>query len=347
LAPAIILTGQHPGLNLREHGLSGYPALRLGCPGREDPNLHVADVADALTPHLIERPPALLLVQGDTSSALGGALAGFARGVAVAHVEAGLRSGDPRMPWPEEDYRVAIDARAELLFAPTHLAARNLSRERVPGTIHVTGNSGIDALLRLKPAPAAPRAGGLPQVLVSCHRRENWGEGTRSVASAVEQLAREGAAGFDVLLHPNAHVSAALATLLDGCPGVRLVRACSHGELIRRVRAADLVLSDSGGIQEEAPALGIPLFVLHDKTERPEGIATGNTRLVGTNTVTIVESIRRFLGDPGVRAAMSAPAFPFGDGTASARIAGIVAQWMAARNAGPMQAPSRQVRGRR
>jgi UDP-N-acetylglucosamine 2-epimerase (non-hydrolysing) len=157
----------------------------------------------------------------------------------------------------------------------------------------------------------------------------------RSLAKAVGQLAREGAAEFDVLLHPNEHVSATLRDLLGGCPRVRLIGACGHGELIRRVRSADLVLSDSGGIQEEAPALGIPLFVLREKTERPEGIATGNTRLVGTETEAIVAAVRGFLADPIARAAMSTPAFPFGDGTASPRIAAIVGEWLAERAAGP------------
>ena len=140
LPPALIVTGQHPGLNLADFGLGQYPADRLGCPGQEDPHRHVRAVTAALLPRL-GPPPALLVVQGDTSSALGAALAGFTAGVPVAHVEAGLRSHDPLLPWPEEEYRTAIDANADLLFAPTTVAAENLRTEHVPGQIHVTGNT--------------------------------------------------------------------------------------------------------------------------------------------------------------------------------------------------------------
>jgi UDP-N-acetylglucosamine 2-epimerase (non-hydrolysing) len=169
----------------------------------------------------------------------------------------------------------------------------------------------------------------------------------RSVANAVEQLARERAAEFDVLLHPNAHVSSTLRDLLGRCPGVRLVDACGHAELIRRVRSADLVLSDSGGIQEETPALGVPLFVLRDKTERPEGIATGNTRLVGTDAGAIVDAVRAFLVDTEIRTAMATPAFPFGDGTASPQIAAVIARWIADRETRAIQSLRQQAGWRR
>jgi UDP-N-acetylglucosamine 2-epimerase (non-hydrolysing) len=147
LRPKLIFTGQHPALDTAEHGLDRFDLIRLPCPGLPDPHLHVDSVTAALLPQLLRQPPDLLIVQGDTSSALGGALAGFCAGVQVAHVEAGLRSHNPAMPWPEEEYRTAIDAQADLLFAPTELAADNLRAEGVPGAIFVTGNSGIDALL--------------------------------------------------------------------------------------------------------------------------------------------------------------------------------------------------------
>jgi len=250
--------------------------------------------------------------------------------VPVAHVEAGLRTHDPALPWPEEEYRTEIDARAELLFAPTGVAAFNLASERVPGRVHVTGNSGIDALLevldQLPPAAAHPRP--IPSVLVTCHRRESWDEGIANVAAAVRELASDGLAMFGVVVPPNAHVATALRQLCRGCPNVALLDPCGHRELVGRMRDCDLILSDSGGMQEEAPALGVPLLILREKTERPEGIASGNMRLVGTSTERIVAEVRRLLADAAAHAAMSRKAFPYGDGKAARRIAAIIEQWL-------------------
>ena len=205
----------------------------------------------ALAPGL-DPAPDLLIVQGDTSSALGGALAGFAARVAVAHVEAGLRSHDPAMPWPEEGYRIAIDARADLLFAPTELAAANLRHERVPGAIFVTGNSGIDAVLKVTAELPAPilRDNAQPRLLVTCHRRENWDGGLASLASALVELAGEGLCSIDVLLHPNAHVSRRIRRLLGARRNISLLPPCGHRELVGRMRDCDLMMSDSGGVQE-------------------------------------------------------------------------------------------------
>jgi UDP-N-acetylglucosamine 2-epimerase (non-hydrolysing) len=279
----------------------------------------------------LAKPPDLLVVQGDTSSALGGALAGFRAGLPVAHVEAGLRSHDAAMPWPEEGYRTAIDAGAMLLFAPTALAAANLRDERVGGAVFITGNTGIDAVLRASaglPA-AALRESGVPRLLVTCHRRESWDSGLAAVASALRQLAAAGSAAIDVLLHPNPHVSGMLERLLGGCPGIALLAPCSHAGLLALMRDCDLMLSDSGGVQEEAPAMGVPLLVLRDKTERPEAIWSGNMQLVGTGTKQIVDAVRALLGDPVKLAAMAKPCLPYGDGLSGHRIAGIIDQWLA------------------
>ena len=286
-------------------------------------------VTATVTAELGKRPD-LLVVQGDTSSALGGALAGFMSGIPVAHVEAGLRTHDPRLPWPEERYRTAIDAAADLLFAPTEQASKNLQMERVTGAIHVTGNTAIDALLdvvdRLPRAPQ--RVAESRRMLVTCHRRESWGDGLRSIAAAVRDLAADGLAAIDLILPPNEHVAATMSKLLAAVPNVTLREPCSHPELIRRMREADVVLSDSGGMQEEAPALGVPLLVLREKSERPEGIASGNMRLIGTSTEAIVAEARRLLSDPLAYAAMSRPAFPYGDGKAGPRIAAIIETWL-------------------
>ena len=328
VTPLLVFTGQHAGLQPRDFGLDRYPRLMLGCPGREDPHSHVRDVTAALLPSLADGPD-LLVVQGDTSSALGGALAGFTGGIPVAHVEAGLRTHDPELPWPEEEYRTAIDADAALLFAPTELAAANLHAERVTGEIHVTGNSGVDAALeaaRQLPPPVL-RYGGAKRVLVTCHRRESWSEGLASIAAASAELASDGI-HVEVLLHPNAHVAERMKQLLGTRPGVTLLDPCSHDELLSRMRHADLLLSDSGGIQEEAPALGVPLLVLRDKTERPEGIAVGCARLVGTDAARILEAARSLLADPAALAAMRRPTFPYGDGYAGERIAAIIVDWV-------------------
>ena len=330
--PAVIWTGQHRALDPSHFGLDGYPSFKLDCLGMEDPHQHVAAVARALGP-LLRSAPDLLIVQGDTSSALGGALAGFSSDVGVAHVEAGLRTHDPSLPWPEEEYRTAIDADADLLFAPTELAAVNLRAEKVPGEIYITGNSGIDALLETasRLPPPSLRDGGSPRLLVTCHRRESWHDGLPSIAAAARDLAA-GGAEVDFLLHPNAFVASSMRDLLDGVRGVRLIDPCAHEELLCRMRDADLVLSDSGGIQEEAPALGVPLLILRHKTERPEGIAAGSSRLVGTDRERIVAEARRLIDDPVARAAMSRPTLPFGDGHAGPRIASIIMSWLQERS---------------
>lgn len=304
---------------------------RLNCPGQTDPHRHVGAVTAALLPSLMSLPD-LVIVQGDTSSALGGALAAFTTGTPVAHVEAGLRTYDPMLPWPEEEYRTAIDADADLLFAPTELAAANLRAEGVRGEIHVTGNTSIDSLLIASAAlpPPALRKGELASVLVTCHRRESWGEGLQSIAAAVCQLGMRASVRF--VLHPNPHVAGDMRRLLLGRPGITLLQPCSHAALLQLMRDSDLVLSDSGGVQEEAPALGVPLLILREKTERPEGVAAGTAKLVGTSTDAIVTEALRLLGDPIALASMRRPCFPYGDGKSGPRIAALIEQWLERKN---------------
>lgn len=269
-------------------------------------------------------PPDLLIVQGDTSSALGGALAAREAGIPLAHVEAGLRTYDPAMPWPEEENRTAIDRLSDLLFAPTSGNAANLCRDHVHGEVHITGNSGIDALAAVVGTlPAKPRRRWWPRrfrLLVTCHRRENWGRGLDSLAEALTQLSRSQVES-DLLLPPNAKVTERLSALLGGCAGVRLVPPLSHEATIEAMRSADLVLSDSGGMQEEAPALGVAMLVLRGKTERPEALACGSAELVGTDADRIVARVLELRRDRAALEAMRRPAMPFGDGQAASRIA--------------------------
>lgn len=331
MTPTIVVTGQHPALDLARFALAAYPRVELGCAGEANPHAHVRKVARAIGPLLRDRGADLVVVQGDTSSALGGALGALRASVPLAHVEAGLRTGDRLQPWPEESYRIRIDRGADLLFAATTVSAANLAGEAVAGEVHVTGNTGIDALLPLTTGLPPPRVAerAVPRLLVTCHRRESWREGLNRIADALLELARDGAAEVDFVLHPNPEVDALMRSRLAGRHGIRLLPPCGHRELIARMSEADLILSDSGGMQEEAPALGVPLLVLREITERPEGVASGNMRLVGTSPDRIVAEVRRLLGDPLAYAAMARKAHPYGDGRAAPRIAAIIESWLA------------------
>jgi len=332
----LILTGQHP-LSAADYGLSAHERVVLDCRGVPDPRDLVERISRSVAPLLAERP-GLMIVHGDTASAFGGALAAFAARIPVAHVEAGLRSFDPQMPWPEEEFRTAIDARAALLFAPTEISAANLKAEGVPGRVFVTGNTGIDALMAV--VDRLPRAGLDSErplsLLVTCHRRESWGDGLRSIAAALTDLAGRHLLAIKLVLHPNPAVASVMRELLPAKTGVRLLEPLTHEQMIKAMLAGDIILSDSGGMQEEAPALGIPLLVLREKTERPEGVASGNMLLVGTDRNRIVAGVERLL-DPGVRAAMSRRAFPYGDGHSAERIAGHIADYLMLEEAPVMQ----------
>lgn len=331
--PRLILTGQHP-LDPRFYRIEMFERILLDCPGGGDPFAHADAVQHMVLTVLQRDPPALLAVHGDTSSALGGALAAERLGIPLAHVEAGLRTFDPRSPWPEEENRVTIDRRADLLLAPTEGNAANLRTERVRGMITVTGNSGIDVLLA-DLSPPAPRRPGPPRLLVTCHRRENWGEPMRQVALALTDLAALRALEIIVVLHPNPEIAGAMRGWIGN--GIDLVEPLDHPAMIAAIRSSDIVLSDSGGMQEECPALGVPLLVLRDKTERPEGLASGTTLLVGTDRDRLVASVLRLL-DPVIHAAMARVALPFGDGHAAPRIAGAMLDMLASHRAASRRA---------
>ena len=300
---------------------------------------------DALTALMLTRIGAVLdadrpdwvVVQGDTATALAGALAGHSRQIPVAHVEAGLRSGDPAQPWPEEGNRKAVSALAKLHCTPTRRAADALLAEAVaPGAVHVTGNTVIDALrwttdrltrdppLGGRMAALEERFAGRRIVGVTAHRRENWGAGLEGIATAVEVLAARGDLGLIVPLHPNPAARGPLQRRLAGLPSVALVEPLDYPDFTRLLSVATLMLTDSGGVQEEAPALGTPALVLRDTTERPEGIAAGTARLVGTDPVRIVAEAARLLDDPAAHRAMARAHNPYGDGRAAVRIAALL-----------------------
>jgi UDP-N-acetylglucosamine 2-epimerase (non-hydrolysing) len=194
----------------------------------------------------------------------------------------------------------------------------------------VTGNTGIDAVMRAKAAlpPQRLHDGGMPRLLVTCHRRENWGAGLRQIAAALRILGQQDRARIELVLPPSSHVATLLHELLGDVAQVQLHPPCGHSALVSMMRDCDLMLSDSGGLQEEAPALGVPLLVLRDKTERPEALATGNMRLVGTDTHRIVRTVRGLLADASARARMMRPSFPYGDGRAGERIAEHIETWL-------------------
>ena len=328
--PLLIFTGQHSALDPVDHALGGYAQVRLHCAGLADPHAHVGVASKALVPVFIETAPDLVVVQGDTSSALGGALAARIVGAALGHVEAGLRSHDLRRPWPEEEFRIAIDRESDLLFAPTVLSAANLRREEIKGEVHVTGNSGVDAVLAIRRRIGSVARHERPTLFVTCHRRESWGEGLDGIAAALRRIAATGIVHVEVILHPNEAVAGQIRDRLFGVEGICLRQPMTHQETIAAMLACHLVLSDSGGMQEEAATLAIPMLVLRDKTERPEGIADGSLELVGTDPDRIVAEVSRLL-KPG---RLATPSLAFGDGRAGERIAAIFDIFLSSNGAG-------------
>jgi UDP-N-acetylglucosamine 2-epimerase (non-hydrolysing) len=328
----VLLTGQHSGLSGAICDVSVElphdPVPRT--PPRLRERLH-----RLLTPQLARLAPDLVLVHGDTSSALAGALAARDCGIPIGHVEAGLRSFDMRQPWPEEGNRIAIDALSHLLFAPTDHAAGNLRKEpRVRGAIHVTGNTGIDAVLREAariPAEQRVHAPGVPLILVTCHRKENQGAAAEAVCRAVRTIAQSLFCDVAFVLHTNPVVRAEIAPLLAAERNVRLIEPLSHPDMVRLLTRATLVLTDSGGLQEEGPALGKPVLVLRDVTERPEALGSEHLELVGTDPVAIFTAAAGLLADPDRLRRLAVPTFPFGDGRAAPRIARAIERWFDAR----------------
>ncbi len=284
-----------------------------------------------LEPVLRTAKPDIVFVQGDTTSAFAGALAAFYRRIAVAHVEAGLRTYDLLAPFPEELNRRLIAPIARFSFAPTATARKHLLLEQIaPGHIFVTGNTVIDALQKTArlPEPASVRRllpTNEPLLLVTMHRRESFGKPIADVFAALRRIS-ELAPRLKIIypVHPNPNVAEPARHFLSNSPGIRLLPPLDYVTFVHLLKRCRLVLSDSGGIQEEAPALHKPVLVLRDKTERPEAIRAGTARLVGTDTERIVRETLRLLNSPHAYRSMTRPRNPFGDGRAAARIADIL-----------------------
>ena len=334
------VTAQHRGLLdqvLDIAGLTPDIDLDLMEPGQSLDRL-TARLLTGLGGVMDAEKPDRVIVQGDTATAMVGALAAYYRKVPVSHVEAGLRSGDIYQPWPEEVNRRIVAPIADQHFAPTETAAEALRRENIaPATIHVTGNTVIDALhatrAKLEADPSlgagldeiAARFAGKRLILVTTHRRENFGGGMESIARAIGRIADRPDTAVLFPVHPNPNVVSVMDALLGDRANVARIEPLDYPHFIRALGMCEIALTDSGGVQEEAPALGKPVLVMRETTERPEGVAAGTAKLVGTDTGRIVSEISTLLDVPTAYSAMARAHNPFGDGHAAERIAGIVA----------------------
>lgn len=327
----ILFTGQHRALLDQVAAffdITPDADLRVMQPGQALPAL-TARLLTGLDGVLQAECPDVVLAQGDTTTVLATSLACYYRKIAFGHVEAGLRSADLFSPFPEEGNRRLVSILTAHHFAPTDESAGNLRREGVPaGAIHVTGNTVVDALLEVARCDVA-----LPVVLgdgqrlitVTLHRRESFGEPLRGALGAIRKVLQ---ARPDVLavypVHPNPNVEGPAHEILGGLPNCRLVSPVAYGEMVALMKRSTLLMTDSGGVQEEAPSLGVPVLVLRDTTERPEGVRAGCARLCGTDPDVIVPAALELLDNPEARARMRSATNPYGDGRASARIADII-----------------------
>lgn len=336
-APVIVNTGQHRELLdplLRRLAITTTVDLDVMRDNQPLSGL-TARLADGLGGALRKFRPDAVIVQGDTTTALCGALAAFYDRIPVAHVEAGLRSGVLDDPFPEELNRRLVSQLTRWHFAPTARAARALTNEGIDvSTIELTGNTVIDNLfwvveqgLGRSAFTTAMPAGdgtegraGVRRILVTLHRRENQGYRMRGVADVLRRLAGRGDVEIVLPLHRSPSVREVLVPALGGQPGITLVEALDYPDFAATLATCDLVITDSGGVQEEAPSLGKPVLVARDTTERPEAIEAGAARLVGTDVAALSEAASALLDDPELYASMASVVNPFGDGKAAARI---------------------------
>jgi UDP-N-acetylglucosamine 2-epimerase (non-hydrolysing) len=296
-----------------------------------------ARILSAVEPVLEAARPDLVVVQGDTTTTMAGALAAFYQHIEVAHVEAGLRTGDPSQPFPEEMNRVLTSRMAALHFAPTARARAALLAEGVrPGRVFVTGNTGVDAVLYVRDALDAGRLRACEWpwldparrlVLVTSHRRENFGPGFERSMRALAALAGRGDVQVAYPVHRNPNVADAARKLLAGVQNVVLLDPLPYVPFVDLMRRAYLIVTDSGGVQEEAPSLGKPVLVLREKTERPEAVEAGTVKLVGTDGALILREAGRLLDGGEAYTAMTRVHNPYGDGHACEHIARVLNEW--------------------
>lgn len=333
----VVVTGQHREMLDQVHRAFGIVPdvdLDIHSPGQTLESIS-RRVLRGLTPALHELRPDAVLVQGDTTTSFTAALAAFYAKIPVVHAEAGLRTGDLYSPFPEEGNRRLISQIAALHLAPSARARRNLMSEGIdPATIAVTGNSVIDALLHVvaRDEPlAAPLSRILdenrPMLLATTHRRESWGQPLRRIASALARIA-DRFPDHDLVLpaHGNPLVRATILPILENRPNVLVVDAVPYTDFCMLLQRCRLVITDSGGVQEEAPALGKPVLVMRDTTERQEAVDAGTARLVGTDEEAIVDAVTLLLRDPAAYDRMAQAVNPYGDGHASRRTVSAIAR---------------------
>ncbi len=336
----VCVSGQHRGMLdqvLEIAGVTPHHDLDLMQPDQTLDRL-TARLLTGIGEVLDTEKPDYVVVQGDTATAMCGALAAYYRKIPVAHVEAGLRSGNIHHPWPEEVNRKVIGSLAALHFAPTETAAEALRRENVDlAGVHVTGNTVIDALhwvtarIGERPELAADLAEleqrfvGRRIIGMTSHRRESFGDGMRNIADAVKRLAARDDVAVVFPVHLNPNVRKVMNDALAGLGNVALIEPLDYPHFARLLDISTLMLTDSGGVQEEAPALGKPVLVMRETTERPEGVEAGTAKLVGTDTGAIVRECNRLLDDKTAYAKMAQAHNPFGDGKATQRIVELLA----------------------
>jgi UDP-N-acetylglucosamine 2-epimerase (non-hydrolysing) len=339
----VVVTGQHRELLDQVLGLfSIRPALdlRVMTPEQELGSLTARILQDLEKDFLLHRPD-WVIVQGDTTTAFAAALAAFYLRIPVAHVEAGLRTNDRYNPFPEEINRRFVDHIASLHFAPTERARENLLKESVDvATIHVTGNTGIDALLEIASRSSDDDAGvdgrGSRLVLVTAHRRESFGAELLNICQALRDLvSRNPELHIVYAVHPNPNVTIPVRRALAGVPHIEAVTALDYASFVHLMKRSWLILTDSGGIQEEAPSLDKPVLVMRACTERLEGIEAGTARLVGTDPARIVGETETLLRDFAQYSQMAQARNPYGDGHAGERIVDLLMKRHGAQRADP------------
>ena len=322
----LVLTGQHKELIDPLVDQFALPVRHNLQAMRHDQALApvTARILEGLDQLIVATQPHAIIGQGDTVSVLAASMAAFFRQVPFAHVEAGLRTGNLHLPFPEEMNRVLTSRMSRWHFAPTDTARGHLLREGVPeADVFVTGNTVIDALqMTLRQAvPALPCRPGREFILITAHRRENHGQPMQDICNAVASLAdRRPGLDFIYPVHPNPRVREVAHARLSGRDNVLLIEPCDYPVFCHLMSRARLILSDSGGVQEEAPALGKPVLVLRQETERPEAVQWGCNRLVGTTQASIEQAVDTLLSDAQAYARMAAAGSPYGDGEASQRV---------------------------
>jgi UDP-N-acetylglucosamine 2-epimerase (non-hydrolysing) len=335
-SPRVMVTGQHRELLdqvIRAFNLPVHHDLNLMRPGQSIHDITTA-VLVGMRPVLEAEKPDLVLVHGDTTTTFAAALAAYYQRIPVGHVEAGLRTGLRYEPFPEELNRQMADLLSSHLYAATEGAKHNLLREgRRPEDILVTGNTVIDALLQVAAQPytfADPLLDSLGHarrlILVTAHRRESFGIPFEQICAALRQIV-EANPGIELAypVHPNPNIREVANRILSGIDHLHLIEPLAYLPFVHLLKKSWLVLTDSGGIQEEAPSLNVPVLVMRDATERPEAIAAGAAKLVGTRSATIVAAVQALLDDPAQYRQMAQAANPYGDGQAAQRIAAHIA----------------------